>query len=110
MAKTTKHQTASKPTKVPKVVKSESPKSKPELSPHVNRKQINEIILLGLVLILVAVVVYLTMIKKPVEVLPEESVIPTEFEEQSLNEIKKRDSNYPSVNTEDLGKPNPFSN
>lgn len=96
--------------KTPKVVKSEAPKSKPQIQPQINKKQINEIIILVIIIIVVGVVFYLTAIKKPVEETVETPVIPTDFEEQSLNELKKRDSNYPAINIDDLGKPNPFSN
>ena len=93
---------------VPKVIKSEAPKSKPTDQPAVDNKQIKEIVLLGLILVVVFVLAYFAFIRKNEDV-KEQPSIPTQFEIQELDTVRKRDNTYPEVITDDIGKPNPFA-
>ena len=79
-------------------------------APQLENKQRNQIILLVVVLVLVAVMLYfLTIRSTDQEIIPDDP-LPTEFELSALESVQKRSADYPQVDLEDIGKANPFAN
>ena len=98
------------PNKTPKMVASEAPKSTPPKVKLLESKQARQSIVLILVVILIGIALYFTTIRSSGPEETDTGEIQTEFNTDQLETIRDRDQNYPEVQTDNLGKPNPFAN
>lgn len=92
-----------------KIVKSEAPKAfETAEKPKIDRKQRNQIITVGVVLVLIAVILFVTTLQSGTGNENQAETINSEFNVDALEQVENRDRNYPQVPLNNLGKDNPF--